>query len=289
MEYWEAFKHWWDSVMAAASGTGHTFTNPHTNIHTHFLWDADKHKWLRLMMLQTLRKYRWFIFLKLCLCFLIWWSVSVHLYCLCSYVCTHMCDPSHWFWLSMIGSVMRCHKIWLIWSWVRNQCQMLPASFSLSPHTHWEQEWGGYVVFCLGTSPVYMHICISSCEGKHNSISVTRWILALIVCLHTFTLTHCLCKGHNGLLKFKQKKCLFIVLLFWWCTDFSALGRLWFFSKCDLLILILQTFAVSDSIFYNYNWGNIQTIIIIIFSINLCFNRKKRTKHSQATKTFLTQ
>lgn len=51
-------------------------------------------------------------------CFLIWWSISVHLYYYITLVL-----------LSVIGSVMRCHKIRLIWRRA-DLCQMLPASFS---------------------------------------------------------------------------------------------------------------------------------------------------------------
>lgn len=37
------------------------------------------------------------------------------------------------------------------------------------------------------SSRVYMHNCVSPCEGKHNSISVTKSILLLILSGHTET------------------------------------------------------------------------------------------------------
>jgi len=54
--------------MVTVSGTECTHTYMHTHIHsnmdTHFLGQADMGKLLSLMMLQTLRKYRWFIVFK---------------------------------------------------------------------------------------------------------------------------------------------------------------------------------------------------------------------------------
>lgn len=199
MEYWEAFKHWWDSVMAAVSGTGRTHI--HSNMNTHFLWEADKRKWLRLMMLQTLRKYRWFIFLQTLFLFShLMISISVRLnYSVRSYVCTHAytCDPSHWFWLSMIGSVMRCHKIRLIWSWARNRCQMLPASFSLPfplslSHRHTQffdaESRGGEDMWSF-VSVHLQCICISaSALVKVNTTPSPRldqYFLSFSICTHS--------------------------------------------------------------------------------------------------------
>lgn len=219
MEYWEAVRHWWDSVVAAAPRTEHTCTRyTLSNTNTHFLWETDRHKWLRWMVLETLWKYSCFIIFGLCV--VLFDDPSSQHRCCTAYanvhtcasmcICVHvyMCNASHWFWLATIGSVMRCHEIRLIWSWA-DLCQMHPASFSssaplslslslqhtLSTHTVLivKAQLGWYVVFCLSSH--LQCICISAWAlvkvNTTPSLRPDQYFLSFSVCTHSHSLPIC--------------------------------------------------------------------------------------------------
>ena len=158
---------------------------------------------------------------------------------MCSCVFTHvyMCNPSHWFWLSMIGSVMRCHKIRLIWGWAKElvpdaPCQFLslPLSSSLSlflslchththTHTHrlsmlrveWEDMW----------SFVSVHlqcICISAPAlvkvNTASSLWLDQYVLSFSICTHSHSCPVCV----NEIIAHQQNR---VDLFAWFYKIFS--------------------------------------------------------------------